>query len=188
MLATLLLLIDTQEGKDKFEQLYHEYERLMFYVARKRLGDDYLAEDAVNEAFIRIIKNIDKIDEIVCPRTKKYVVVIVRNVCADIYAKRNKIDEFSAGENLEYLADNSDSGTASTQDAFFQEYDLGVLGATLKRLPEIYQTTLYLYIVEERSWAEIAEIMDCKIETIKKRIYRARKDLRAMLEVQDGTE
>ncbi len=186
MLTSLLLLIDTPEERNRFEQLYHEYERLMFYVAKKRLGDDHLAEDAVNEAFIRIFKNFDKIEEIVCPRTKKYVVVIVRNVCADIYARRHKDNEFSAGDDLEYLAETSDSNIASTQDAFFQKYDLGVLGAALKELPEIYQTTLYLYIVEERNWAEIADIMDCNIETVKKRIYRARRDLRAILEVHDG--
>ena len=94
MIASLLMLIDSPEDKSRFEKMYNEYERLLFYVARKRLGDNHLAEDAVNEAFIRIIKNFDKIEEIICPRTKKYVVVIVRNVCADIYAKRHRIDEF----------------------------------------------------------------------------------------------
>ena len=186
MLGPLLMLIDTPEEKNRFEQLYHEYERLMFYVARKRLGDDHLAEDAVNEAFIRIIKNFDKIDEIVCPRTKKYVVVIVRNVCADIYARRHGQDEFSAGDNLEYLAETNDSNIFSPQDAFFQDYDLEAVNDALSKLPELYQTTLYLYIVEERSWAEIAEIMECKVETVKKRIYRARRELRSMLEVRDG--
>lgn len=188
MLATLLLALDTPEDKNRFEQLYMEYERLMFYVAKKRLGDDQLAEDAVNEAFIRIIKNFDKIDEIICPRTQKYVVVIIRNVCADIYASRHKLDEFSAGDNLEFLSETNDESTMSSQDAFFQQYDLDALNAALKELPEIHQTTLYLYIVEERSWVEIAEIMDCTVEAVKKRVYRARKELRSMLEVHDGTE
>lgn len=74
MLASLLLIIDTPEEKRRFEQLYQEYERLLFYIAKKRLGDDHLAEDAVHETYIRVIRHFDEIDEICCPRTKRYLV------------------------------------------------------------------------------------------------------------------
>ena len=40
--------------------------------------DHHLAEDAVNDAFIRIIDNLDKIDKIDCPQTKRFVVIIMR--------------------------------------------------------------------------------------------------------------
>ena len=61
MLAILLQLIDDPEDKRKFEDIYSRYERLMFIVARDILKDPYKAEDAVNDAFINIIKNFEKI-------------------------------------------------------------------------------------------------------------------------------
>lgn len=41
----------------------------MFYVAHSILKDEHLAEDAVHQAFIKIIDNLDKINEITCPKT-----------------------------------------------------------------------------------------------------------------------
>jgi len=82
MLTVLLALIDTPEEKKRFEELYYQYERLLYFIAKQRLGDVHLAEDAVNETFIRVIRHFDGIDEIDSPRTKRYLVVILKNVCS----------------------------------------------------------------------------------------------------------
>ena len=63
MLTLYLSLIDTQEERDKFERLFHQYERCLKYTAQNILFDEHLAEDAVQETFIRIISCLDKIDE-----------------------------------------------------------------------------------------------------------------------------
>lgn len=55
MLTLYLSLIDTQEERDKFERLFHQYERCLKYTAQNILFDEHLAEDAVQETFIRII-------------------------------------------------------------------------------------------------------------------------------------
>lgn len=185
MLASLLTLIDTPEEKLRFEELYHEYERLLFYIAKKRLGDDHLAEDAVHETFIRVIRHFDEIDEICCPRTKRYLVVILKNICTDIYAKRKRQPDYPAGENLELFADEEALDYPSTQDLFFQKYDLDMIQAALKTLSEEQQTALYLSVVVGKSREEIAELTDTKVETIKKRLYRARKKLKEALEAQN---
>lgn len=43
----LLAMIDNEEDKSKFEQLYNQYKQLMFYIANGILHDENLAEDAV---------------------------------------------------------------------------------------------------------------------------------------------
>lgn len=72
MLAMLLLLIDSEEDQRKFEELYHRYKQLMFHVSRDYFHTESAVEDAVQEAFIRIIKNFSKIGEINCPQTKHF--------------------------------------------------------------------------------------------------------------------
>jgi len=57
----------------------------MFYVAKAILHDDFLAEDAVHDAFIKIIRHLDKIDEIPSNKTKSFMVIVVERTSIAIY-------------------------------------------------------------------------------------------------------
>jgi len=85
-----IALIESEEDKDKFEELYKTYKQLMFYTANNILKDVDLAEDAVHQAFLRIINHLDKIDEINCRKTKGFIVTIIEHVSIDIYRKRKR--------------------------------------------------------------------------------------------------
>ena len=89
MIALYLSLIDSDESKDKFEEMYLKYRKQMKKTAFKILGDDGLAEDAVHNAFLKIISNFDKFKEIDCQETKNLIVIIIRSVSIDMYRKRN---------------------------------------------------------------------------------------------------
>ncbi len=84
MLSFYLTLIDTEAEKSKFEQLYLIYRQMMFFVAKQILEDSYLAEDAVHQAFLKIIDHFDKIGEIDCPKTRGFIVTIVQNQSIDL--------------------------------------------------------------------------------------------------------
>ena len=60
MMSFHLSIIDTEEDKTKFEVIYEKYHKLMFYVANQILKDNYLAEDAVHDSFVKFIENLDK--------------------------------------------------------------------------------------------------------------------------------
>ena len=60
MLALYISLLDTEEQISKFEHIYTKYRGLMFYTAKGVLQDSYLAEDAVHETFLDIIRIIDR--------------------------------------------------------------------------------------------------------------------------------
>lgn len=62
-----LAMIDSPEGKFKFEIIYEQYKNLMFYTANKILGDTRDSEDIVHDAFLKIIEIIDNIDDPKCP-------------------------------------------------------------------------------------------------------------------------
>ena len=84
MLTIYLQMIDSQDEKDKFEELYYKYNKLMFYVAKKTLNRDEDAADAVNDAFLLIAKNFRKIGIIDSKETRNFVAVIARNAAIDI--------------------------------------------------------------------------------------------------------
>ena len=56
-----LQMIESDEDKSKFEQLYIMYKGLMFHVAMKILKNEFDAEDAVHQAFLSLIENLKKI-------------------------------------------------------------------------------------------------------------------------------
>ena len=83
-----LQMIETTEERSKFEIIYMHYRQDMYRVAYAVLCNPQDAEDAVHSAFVKIAENIQKINEPVCPKTKGYIVTIVRNKAIDIYRKK----------------------------------------------------------------------------------------------------
>lgn len=65
-----LQMIESDEDKSKFEQLYIMYKGLMFHVAMKILKNEFDAEDAVHQAFLSLIENLKKISDVKCPKTR----------------------------------------------------------------------------------------------------------------------
>ena len=85
-----LQMLDTPEERAKFEKLYYSHRRTMLHIAMKILKDHQLAEDAVQEAFLRLVKNFSKIGQVNCPRTRLFTVIIVRNISLTMLAERKK--------------------------------------------------------------------------------------------------
>lgn len=110
-----LQMIDSPENQSKFEDIYRKYRDVAFSVAYRILGNADDAEDAVHYAFIKVIENFSKIDEIDCLKTKGYIVIIVKNRAIDIYRSRQNhpsvaYNEETVGSTVEYDGDNALAG------------------------------------------------------------------------------
>ncbi len=86
-----LQMLDTPEERAKFEALYYAYRRTMLHIAMKILKDHQLAEDAVQEAFLRLVKNFSKVGQINCPRTRMFTVIIVRNISLSLPVRHRTV-------------------------------------------------------------------------------------------------
>ena len=51
----------------------------------------------------------------------------------------------------------------------------------LRKLPKILRDTMFMYAVEGLSMKEIASVDDCSVEAVKKRIQRARTQIKSIL-------
>lgn len=171
MLNICLTLIDTDEEKDRFTMLYEQYKHLMFYIAQDILKDEHLSEDAVQEAFLRIAKNFHKINEICCPQTRNFVVIITRNVSITMVKKEHydiDLDEYIKNE-------------TSETDHFFDLISDKILIHCILDLPDAYRDVLYLYHLYGYSFNEISSLLSITVETAKKRAQRSRLMLKKML-------
>ncbi len=176
MLPIYLAMIDTQEDKDKFEHLYKTYRKLLFYVANKILKDDYLAEDAVHNTFLKVLENLERINEADCHKTRSLLVTITRNYCINVYNHQKNHHMFPLDENI------CDEGNEFAAHA---ENTDGVINAVLK-LPKLYRGPLTLKYVQGFSNKEIANMLDISEANVRKRLERAKKMVLEILEKEDA--
>ncbi|MEM1891887.1 MAG: RNA polymerase sigma factor [Nitrososphaerota archaeon] len=177
MIAIYLSVIDDEQDKNKFEILYTTYRKLMLYIADQVLKDKYLAEDAIHQAFLKIIENLDKIDNVHSHKTKSYVVTIVRNNAINMYNRRKRNTTIP----LEQIFCISD-------ETFSRLEDLDCLTKAIMKLPVIYKEVLTLKYVQELSNAEIAQTLDISEATVRKRLERARHKLDESLKKENYTD
>ena len=165
-----LQMLDTPEEKSKFEALYHAHRRAMLHIAIQILKDHQLAEDAVQEAFIRLAKNFSKIGQVDCPQTRLFTVIIVRNISLTMRTEQQKQIIVEVPETtvpVEYDLEEEVLARIAYEEVL----------ATIQELPLIYRDILYLQCVEEYKLAEISKLIGIGIETVKKRAQRGRKML-----------
>ena len=89
--------------RKKIEEIYSCYKRDLFITAYSILKDYTEAEDVVQNAILKISKNLEKIQDVKCKKTRSYMVIIVRNLCYDIYNKK-KHTQFIPFDEMQEIA------------------------------------------------------------------------------------
>jgi len=174
MLLFFLSMIDTPEDQEKFERIYLAYRKLMIKIAMDILRDSYLAEDAVSQAFLQLIPNLGKIGDVSCHQTKNYLIIMVRRVCYAFYNERKKIIQIP-------YEDLGDADLPALGDDILEQMLYPELLEKIERLPDIYADVLYLMYCECYSIKEIADLTGISVNAVKKRLERARQQLKAVL-------
>lgn len=100
MLGAYFTLIDTAEGKNRFEELYDQYKALLMTIAYQILKDEALSEDTVHDAFLAPAKNMGKLSGRSPVQIRNYLIIIVKNNSFNIYNKRKKEEYIEETEEL----------------------------------------------------------------------------------------
>lgn len=171
MLTLYLSTIEVPEQKLKFEQLYHRYKNLIFYIAKHILADDFLAEDAVHETFLRILKNLDKIDDADCHKAKSFIVIVAENIAIDIYRKHKR----TATASLDMLE------FRPAYPCFGPELLENSVEIAIDALPASYAAALKMKYLLDLDYPEMARILNISEENARQRVVRGKKRLAALL-------
>ncbi len=179
MLSFYLSLLDTEEEKSKFTQLYLKYGRLMKYIARRKLRDDYLAEDALHNAFIKLTRYLHTIEEVECHKTRRFVVIVVDSVVTDMLRKDKHYPDNSY-EELE--------PTIGYEKDMLENLAVQELTSLIEGLPEKYRAVLELHAYYGLSDKQIADVLGITYAAARKRLERARALLSQEMRRQQGKE
>ena len=174
LLTFYLSLLETEEQKQEFSEMYTENKELMYFVAYKILKDAPSAEDAVHQSFLKIIEAWDTIFAESCPQKTSLCVITCKRVCFDVL-KKNKSHKQQSFE------DTAEKEFSFPGDAV-DEVALGNLNVEfimnkISDLPEIYRDILQLHLSNDLSAKQIAKTLNMPYETVKKRIQRGKQFL-----------
>jgi RNA polymerase sigma-70 factor (ECF subfamily) len=178
MIGFYLALIDEPTDKEKFTEIYNNYKDMMYSKAMSILHNHALAEEAVQESFLKIAKKISKISAPVCSKTAYFIVIIVRNTSYDIL-RTEKIDE-SVSYYDEIIMDHNVE-MPDIEEVLFSggvEYVMDVI----HRMDKIYSDAITLKCIYGYSYSEIAEFLGISVKNAQMRVYRAKTILKAKLE------
>ncbi len=164
MLQLYLAAVDSTEDKSLIEFLYTEYKQIMYKTAVSILHNNVDAEDAVHEAFLRVIKNISKFHKYSCNENVSYLVIIVRGIALNMLAESNNTvalsEDIPSEEDVE----------ATTEISITYEQVV----KNIESLSPALKNIATLRWVNDLSEKEISEMLDMNINTVRSSISRAK--------------
>lgn len=182
MLAIYLALIDEPSDKEKFTQIYHTYKNLMFSVAMSVLHNTALAEEVVQDGFLKIAKKISIFSEPVCSKTASLIVIIVRNTAIDCLRKER------LGTTLSYDEDIKTADNPLMPDIIdVLSNGVGIVMDIISMMDKTYSDVLKLKYIYGYNNSEIAELLGISAKNAEMRVYRAKLILKNKLE-ENGYE
>ena len=175
----ILGLVDTEEAQDKFEALFHRYKGMMYSSINSIINDKHLSEDILQEVFIKIANNIDKIsDDINSNETKSFIMTITKNTALDYYRKNAKNREHEC-----YIADCEEAVFSKIDKSYVSKLDDGnKVFYLMKNMKETYRDIFMLKYVNGLANKDIAGLLNISEETVRQRISRGKKMLEEKLE------
>ncbi|MBQ7117568.1 MAG: sigma-70 family RNA polymerase sigma factor [Clostridia bacterium] len=168
MIGIYLALIDSEEDKVKFQEIYEGYRKQMWYTAKEILQDDALAEDAVHDAFLGMAKIFPRIKGFSENGMRAYAVTCARNAALK-YIKKNKAAEVISIDGSLSLED-----IRSAEEMLEQE-TAELAASILEKMPPLYSEVLYLRFAADMTDKEIALQLNRKETTVRQQLMRGRR-------------
>ncbi len=172
-----------QKMKDNFHKEALPHLDALYYAARYMTKDPRDAEDLVQETFLKAYRFFHRYTA--GTNCKAWLFRILTNT--HINRQRGKHREFAYIENVdvEGAQDNPISETSAFYKNPEQGYLHGLVHEEVKRaldaIPDDFRTAVVLADLQDFSYKEIAEIMECPIGTVMSRLHRGRKMLQKRL-------
>jgi RNA polymerase sigma-70 factor (ECF subfamily) len=163
------------EREISFDCLYDAHQRTLQAYFLGRTGDPELALDLLQEAFVRVWRNLEMLLALTPARQRAWLFAIARNLVIDQY--RGRATRSAAQDALVASVDPADQVSESPERIVERDRELRRVDEAIRRLPESLRTVLVLQVLDERTSAEIGELLDRPAGTVRYQISQARKRL-----------
>ena len=162
----------TDGDKQAFGQLVRAYQRPVYNLTYRMLGNPDEAEDAAQETFLRAYANLRKYNS--DHKFSTWLFSIANHHCIDRLRKR-RITWLSIDDNP--VLQNLEGDVPRPERTAVRREESSEIQELLNQLEPAYRMPLVLRYWEEYSYEEIAQAMDLSIAAVKSRLFRARQKM-----------
>lgn len=165
-----------------YDTLVEMYRDAVFNVIYRMVRNKQEAEDLTQETFIKAYNSINSFNETYAFST--WLFKIATNHCIDFFRKR-KLVTHSLDEPIKYkdeeIKHEYPTEEPTVEHKMVASEKSQIIHQAINKLPEKYRMAIILRHHEEKSYEEIAQILDLPLGTVKARIFRAREMLKKYL-------
>jgi RNA polymerase sigma-70 factor (ECF subfamily) len=172
------ILRTLQGDSEAFAELVRRYQRPVYLLAYRMLGNGPDAEDVAQETFLRAYQALASFE--IGRRFSSWLLSIASNLCIDLL-RRRKLAWLSL-EDVTYRAAASQEEPVS---GALRREQADQVQRLLARLPEKYRLVVVLRYWYDLSYEEIVEVTGLSLNTVKTRLHRARAMLARALEEEE---
>lgn len=159
----------------KYNILFKQYKNRIFGYSVYMLKDKDDAEDATQEALIRVWENVDKFNLLAA---KTWILRTTHNICIDILRKRKR--NFNYTTSLTDIIEETVGDESSNSNPHTLTY-LRMMNKKIQEhiedLPETLKSVFVLFEIQGLKYKEISKVLDIPINSVKVYLLRARKKL-----------
>ena len=159
--------------QDAFTDLVLDYQRAVYNLTFRMLGDSVEAEDAAQEAFLRAYRKLDHYD--MQRPFKTWVLSIASHYCIDVIRKRRlswlSLDDLLPGQMMAAIE------SCSIEELAMDGENERTMQELLTLLKPDERAIIILRYWNDLSYEEIAEVLGTNIGVVKSRLFRARQAL-----------
>ena len=171
--------LDGDEGA--FTKLVRKHEKAVHALAWRKVGDFQAAEEITQDAFVKVYHKLSTLKN--RNQFAGWLYVITDRLCIEWHRKKRvpmgSLEAMAPGE----LEEHYYSGhLAAEREAAVAERKREAVKQILRRLPESERTVVSLHYLGEKTCEEIGESLGVSTNTVKSRLHRARKRLKAEAE------
>lgn len=157
---------------EAFEYIYNATAPKIMTLCKRYASNADEAKDILQETYIKIYQNLKRFD--VNSNFDVWAKKIAINTAIDHYRK-NINKHISINEDMEQIEDEE---LFVSKDLL--QYDVNKVISAIQNLPDGYRIILNLYVLENKSHKEIAELLNINESTSRSQLTKARKTLKSM--------
>jgi RNA polymerase sigma-70 factor (ECF subfamily) len=177
MFYVMLAAIEDEQERIRIADIYEKYRYKCLHIAMGITHNQQMAEDAVEDAFVEVIKQKDKILSLSCSDLLPYIVTIVKSRAINIIKKNNKISDTPIDE-LEEIVEAQET---PVDEQVIEAIGYKRLIELIESLDEIYKVVFEMKYVQFLSNGNIADALNITQKNVEIRLYRAKLKLRKLL-------
>ena len=170
-------VLNLSKGDDHaLVELYSRYRKGVFNYALRLVGDNEAAEDILQEVFVAVWQGADGFRH--HSSVKTWIFRIAHNQAVSLIRKQKRIIETN---------ESPSESSADPEEATVLNWRAHEVRLALDQLSPTHRATVELAFVQDLSYAEIAEVLNCPIGTVKSRMSYALKQLGRILKAKTVT-